>query len=943
MTRSLDRRRGPARRPRLAVTPLESRLTPTATLYVDFGDAFPNGSLTGATVFDFITKTTGPTDEPFDNPAGALQLDSFASIYGTGPAAAQVRADVMTLVRRYFEPFDVTVVDLGAAPQDVNGHTVQPAASLDDAAATLAANDADPKPHDAYVFVSRFLIDGVNAFPAGGGLASNLDVYGYNSFDGSAAVGLADAPALGAFALGQEVVREAGRLFGLLDVYRSPPGSGPVVNIPGTATDAEVLYRSEGMSGSEDPAGFGAFLRYPTIAAYPLGNIDDQNPGAIDYNTLSGFQADSTAWQLLTDGEVGPGGTEYVTGTGAHDIITITRGVEGEGVVAVQAFTSPAYTPGSAIPVPGGGGTTTYTYTIDLSKPLTIDAGAGDDRIVLAADLGTAITVRGMQGTDSLVVVGDGTGSATYTPGTNTASGLDGNPDFRGTVTAGATTINFQEFDPASRVTINAVPTVTLVGTDADDAFTVAGAGGTVQATGTVAGVPFVPLTVPAATALAIAAAGGTDTLTGDNAGRTYTITGPGAGTVSGLVTGGFSGVENLVGGTGADTFTFTGGSLDGTITGGGTVAVDTLTGDAAGRTFTLTGLGTGTVSTVLVKGFTGIERLVGGTGNDTLVGDDNPETFALTARNAGTVGLLANGFSGMENLTGGLADDTFAFQANGSVSGNIDGRGGVDRLNFGLLGSQDVTLTATGPVDGFNGFTFGTSPIGGVFFNVDTITGSTAGLTDKLRGLNAAATWQVKVGAGQTYFQDDATGRRLPFTNFEQLTGGNQADRFTVDFSAGPPIPVGGLTVNGGLGTDFLGAVGSAARDYFTLGTAALWVNGRAVRYAAVETLEAHGGDGADTFTSTATTLFGPLQLVRFYGEGGNDTAVVTPTTNVPLFLDGGAGFDTLRVQRQGGLYALPLPPKGATSGTFFFSNRQRIDFLSWESQDIGAAQYRP
>jgi hypothetical protein len=52
-----------------------------------------------------------------------------------------------------------------------------------------------------------------------------------------------------------------------------------------------------------------------------------------------------------------------------------------------------------------------------------------------------------MQGTDELRIMGKNAPTATYTPGTNTANGIDGNPNYDGTITLGATVINFQEFE----------------------------------------------------------------------------------------------------------------------------------------------------------------------------------------------------------------------------------------------------------------------------------------------------------------------------------------------------------------------------------------------------------------------------------------------------------------------------------------------------------------
>src|SRR5262249_30794972 len=76
--------------------------------------------------------------------------------------------------------------------------------------------------------------------------------------------------------------------------------------------------------------------------------------------------------------------------------------------VSVQAFSDPNYN--TAIPVPGSfGASTTYSYGINLGAMgvIYVDAGAGNDRIVVSADLGPVeIRVRGMAGTDQLIING---------------------------------------------------------------------------------------------------------------------------------------------------------------------------------------------------------------------------------------------------------------------------------------------------------------------------------------------------------------------------------------------------------------------------------------------------------------------------------------------------------------------------------------------------------
>ncbi|MFO0968746.1 MAG: hypothetical protein U0793_24585 [Gemmataceae bacterium] len=79
-----------------------------------------------------------------------------------------------------------------------------------------------------------------------------------------------------------------------------------------------------------------------------------------------------------------------------------------------------------------------------------------------------------------------------------------------------------------------------------------------------------------------------------------------------------------------------------------------------------------------------------GGGGANTLIGPDSATPYKITGTNAGAAGSLIT-FGGIANLTGGSADDTFAFQANaqgvpGSLSGAIDGGGGINKLDYSAL-----------------------------------------------------------------------------------------------------------------------------------------------------------------------------------------------------------------------------------------------------------------
>ncbi len=121
----------------------------TSTLYVDFGDNFAAAGLVG-TIGDLKTDTSGVAGDPavsgpdmdgdtngdWDigaagaandmDDADGFNLVSFVDRYtadnGMYPGGlAQLRADIMTFVRRFYEPFDIDVIELTATPVNVNG------------------------------------------------------------------------------------------------------------------------------------------------------------------------------------------------------------------------------------------------------------------------------------------------------------------------------------------------------------------------------------------------------------------------------------------------------------------------------------------------------------------------------------------------------------------------------------------------------------------------------------------------------------------------------------------------------------------------------------------------------------------------------------------------------------------------------------------------------
>jgi secreted trypsin-like serine protease len=364
--------------------------------------------------------------------------------------------------------------------------------------------------------------------------------------------------------------------------------------------------------------------------------------------------------------------------------------------------------------------------------------------------------------------------------------------------------------------------------------------------------------------------------------------------------------------------------------------------------------------------------------------------------------------FTGVENLTGGGLADRFVFESTGSIGGDFDGRGGRDVMDFSATTPQETRLNSLGAVDGFSGFTVSFFPIGGLFFNMDAVVGSAAGTTDNLVGRSATALWVVSgVNAGQ-YFDsgrsfdfssvENLTGRdgedtfilnagtqitgriaggagggdvlrgqgaagvdtmvltpgRLTFnalaTLFEsveavQMLGEGGNDRFTVRFNQGNPVPVNGLAVVGGTGTDDrLTTIGSALADGMVLTPSFLKVNAAApVSYALLEQMDLFAGGGNDVFNAGFINYQAALAGVRFFGQQGNDTIRLAPSATTRFFIHGGPPArptfpgDALFFIKTGQLIQPPvILGNGGSDGLFRFKNRMAVQFASIE-QGVG------
>jgi hypothetical protein len=250
-----------------------------------------------------------------------------------------------------------------------------------------------------------------------------------------------------------------------------------------------------------------------------------------------------------------------------------------------------------------------------------------------------------------------------------------------------------------------------------------------------------------------------------------------------------------------------------------------------------------------------------GGANDDTLFGPNSNTDWLINSPNAGTVApaaLPATGaFTTIENLVGGSGTDDFEFALTGTLAGFVEGGTGAvnDILDYTTYGSaRNVTLTALGANDGFNGTE---ATITGGFRNINTIRGTT-GFNDTLTGLNAVSTWNI--APTKTYVSTNT----LTFADFETLNGGSAVDTFNV---AGANIESGNPnTLNGNGDTDTFNITLPSNLGLVAAAGTTLAINGGA---------QAAAGRDTVNINATADTLARVLEF-RYQSNASGDVDIL-------------------------------------------------------------------
>jgi pimeloyl-ACP methyl ester carboxylesterase len=409
---------------------------------------------------------------------------------------------------------------------------------------------------------------------------------------------------------------------------------------------------------------------------------------------------------------------------------------------------------------------------------------------------------------------------------------------------------------------------------------------------------------LPSGTVVVFDGGTGPNTVIGPSQTNNWIISGANSGSLDGVIA--FGNVENLTGGNQSDSFEFLpGGSITGNINGGG--GSDTLDYSSLAGPVTVN-LQTGTASRIAGT-FSNISNFVGSTSSaDLLVGPD--ATWDIGGSNAGSVN--GSTFSSFENLTGGAGNDQFVFLPGGSISGNIDGGGGTNTLDYSnLVGPVTVNLqNRTG------------ANIGGTFANISNFIGSSSP-SDTLIGPDGGATWDINgTNAGSV--------NGSTFSSFENLTGGAGNDQFV--FLPGGSIS-GNLDGGGGGNTlDYSNLPGPITLNLQT--DMATNIGGT---FANITNFIGSSGsnlvvgpDAPSTYTVTGVNTFSVngLSLIGFQsitGGAGDDQFFIQTGGRLDGQIDGGGGTNTLLYSNFSGDVVVDLSLNSATAigqGVFHIQN---------------------
>ncbi len=335
----------------------------------------------------------------------------------------------------------------------------------------------------------------------------------------------------------------------------------------------------------------------------------------------------------------------------------------------------------------------------------------------------------------------------------------------------------------------------------------------------------------------------------------------------------------------------------------------DTILGPALGTEWTIDGAGSGSANGI--TSFTGIENLVGGSdtsdnrgsdiftfqalgsisgtvdgggGIDMLVGPDAANIWIISGPDAGTLNAAAN-FVSIEALAGGSADDTFRVMPAGSISAFIDGGTSPDGVATPSIDTLDYSgFVAAVTVDLALGAATGVS----ANFGIDTYIGS-GNAADLLKGPGAdgdGIPWTISG-------PDAGSVQGVSFSSFASLSGQDgtaDAFFFTKTGSLSGTLDGGGTLGDGII--DGLAVSQNVAGDDVvalipqTINPGTATIDGRTINYVGLDPYSPVGGSASHrTITGSA---IGDTIVVEDANPGVDDGKLLITFQNVAFSLFG-------------------------------------------------------
>jgi Ca2+-binding RTX toxin-like protein len=532
-------------------------------------------------------------------------------------------------------------------------------------------------------------------------------------------------------------------------------------------------------------------------------------------------------------------------------------------------------------------GTETDRFVFDSGDSVLVQGGDGNDNLSVLSNVSLPVTLSGGLGNDTLTGGGgpatlqgnDGNDILTGGTAADVLQGGDGNDTLNGKlgddVIDGGLGTDSWTFEGTAN------PDYLSLDWDVSQSRLVgqrrASAGGSVLETDVATGIEkFTMLGQNGADTLDLSAMAANDmalsglvspTLSGGQGNDTL-IGGAGNDNLQGLtendVLQGGPGNDTLDGGTGDDLLQGGAGN-DSLIPNGGN---DTVQGGDGNDTITLSA--TQTAGT----------NIDGGNNQDTLVAANVANNWDLTGVNAGTVNSMP--FVNLENLTGGNTTDLFKVETGANMAGLVNGSPGTNTLDFSAYGGAVTVNNGTKAATGILSY-----------LSIGAVIGS-ASTADTLVGPNGANTWNI------TGTNAGSLNGTLSYSGFENLTGGTAGDTFKFN----PGAQVTGL-LDGQAGTDKL--------DYSLYGSPvavnlqARTAPGLTNPFNSIESLAGSAGldtligpDVTNTWLITSTDAgtvgtFSFTSVENLAGGAGADTFKFSNAKGINGSLDGGAGSNTI------------------------------------------------